>query len=191
MSETKPPCHGQHSALVEGSYPYNLTPMRRFLWHVREHGLRPAFGRVLARVRRVFLGKEKKASNFPTQGNQLAKGEGLPATAKMQFTPEEVLDLQPGELVEVRSEEEILATLDQRGRQRGLSWMPTMRRFCGRRFRVFKRLGPIVLESTGEHREIKNTVLLEGVMCDGDGFYGCTRSCFHFWREAWLRRVEE
>jgi hypothetical protein len=146
---------------------------------------------VLAKVGRVFRREEEKASGFPTHGNQLATAEGSPATAKRQFAPEEVLDLQPGELVQVKSEEEILATLDPQGRQRGLSWMPNMGKFCGKRFRVFKRLDRFVLESTGEFREIKNTVLLEGVLCDGDGFYGCTRSCFHFWREVWLRRVEE
>jgi hypothetical protein len=118
-------------------------------------------------------------------------GEFSPPASKKPFAPDEVLGLQTGELVEVKSEEEIIATLDPHGKERGLLWMPEMRRFCGKRFRVFKRLGPILLESTGEFREVKNTVLLEGVMCDGEGFYGCTRSCFHFWREVWLKRVEE
>jgi hypothetical protein len=176
---------------VGGSYPRNLTYLRKFLWYARERGLGHAFGQVFAKTRSVFRRTGEETSTSPKPAYQLATGEGLPSPPKKQFTPEEVLDLQPGELVEVKSEEEILATLDQQGKQRGLSWMPSMRKFCGQRFRVFKRLGPIVLESTGEFRDIKNTVLLEGVLCDGDGFFGCTRSCFHFWREAWLRRVEE
>lgn len=45
-----------------------------------------------------------------------------------------------------------------------------------------------MLENNGEIRKLKNTVLLDGVMCEN--LYGCDRSCFHFWREAWLRRVE-
>jgi hypothetical protein len=36
---------------------------------------------------------------------------------------------------------------------------------------------------------MKNTVLLDGAICDGWGGK-CDRSCFFFWREAWLRRVE-
>ena len=191
MSETNRPCHGQHSEIVGGSYPHNLTSVRKFLWHAREGGLGAAFGRVLARIGRVFRRKEEKTPGLPTQANQLAMEEVLPPTPRKQFAPEEVLDLQPGDLVEVKSEEEILATLDPQGRQRGLSWMGNMGKFCGKRFRVFKRLDRMVLESTGEFRSIKNTVLLEGVLCDGEGFYGCSRSCFHYWREVWLRRVEE
>jgi len=108
-----------------------------------------------------------------------------------QSSYDEVLNLQLGELVEVKSEEEILATLDENRKNKGLLWMAGMRRFCGKRFRVYKRLERILLESTEEYRELKNTVLLEGVMCDGKEFYGCDRSCFHYWREAWLSRVNE
>jgi hypothetical protein len=99
----------------------------------------------------------------------------------------ERLNLQPGELVEVKSEKEIQATLDEGGRHRGLLWMPGMARFCGKTYRVHKRLETIMLESTGELRKIRNTVLLAEVMCEN--LYGCDRSCFHYWREAWLRRV--
>ncbi len=99
----------------------------------------------------------------------------------------ERLNLQPGELVEVKSEQEIRATLDEHGRHRGLLWMPGMARFCGRTYKVHKRVETIMLESTGELRKIRNTVLLADVMCEN--LYGCDRSCFHYWREAWLRRV--
>jgi hypothetical protein len=66
--------------------------------------------------------------------------------------------------------------------------MPNMDRFCGKRFRVLKRMERMLLESTGEIRKIKNTVLLEGAMCED--LFGCDRSCLHFWREAWLKRVD-
>jgi hypothetical protein len=102
---------------------------------------------------------------------------------------QETLALQPGELVEVRPIEEILATLDRHRRHKGLLWMTGMRKHCGRQYRVYRRVQRITLESNGELRNMKNTVLLEGVMCDGREFGGCDRSCFHFWREAWLRRV--
>jgi hypothetical protein len=97
--------------------------------------------------------------------------------------------LQPGEWVQVKPIEEILATLDGSRRHKGLLWMTGMRQHCGRQYRVHRRVQRITLEGTGELRTMKNTVLLEGVMCDGREFGGCDRSCFHFWREAWLRRV--
>jgi len=103
--------------------------------------------------------------------------------------PQEVLALQPGELVEVRPIDEILATLDRHRRHKGLRWMTGMRKHCGQRYRVYRRVQRIMLESNGELRNMKNTVLLEHVMCDGREFGGCDRSCFHFWREAWLKRA--
>jgi hypothetical protein len=102
---------------------------------------------------------------------------------------EEALNLQPGELVEVRTREEILSTLNENGFLKGLRLMPEQLEFCGRRLKVFKRLDRILLESTGEFRKMKNTVILEGSLCDGWGGQ-CNRSCFFFWREAWLKRVE-
>ena len=104
---------------------------------------------------------------------------------------DEVLQLTPGEWVEVRSPKEIFATLDSQGKYRGLRFTPEMLKFCGKRFSVYKTLDKILLEATGELRKIKTpTVLLEGVFCDGKAHGGCDRSCFCFWREAWLRRVD-
>ena len=114
--------------------------------------------------------------------------------ARIQTEPvnncQDALSLKPRELVEVKSEHEVLATLDAEGKNRGLLWMRGMSSFCGKKYRVFKRVETILLESNGELRKMKNTVLLEGVMCDGSEFFGCDRSCFHYWREVWLRRVE-
>ena len=50
-----------------------------------------------------------------------------------------VLDLRAGDLVEVRSREEILATLDRYARLDALPFMPEMFQYCGQRYRVFKR----------------------------------------------------
>ena len=49
------------------------------------------------------------------------------------------LDLRPGEWVEVRSEAEILATLDERGTLDEMPFMPEMLAHCGQRYQVFKR----------------------------------------------------
>ncbi|MGP8246983.1 MAG: hypothetical protein ACLQVN_21000 [Bryobacteraceae bacterium] len=102
--------------------------------------------------------------------------------------PEEVLNLQPGDWVEVKSMEEIRATLDARGKNRGLLFTDDMRGFAGKRYRVFKRVESIFLEESKQRRTLKNTVLLEAVYCPGVTFR-CDRSCFLFWKEAWLRRT--
>ena len=112
------------------------------------------------------------------------------AKSKTSESSPETLALQPGEWVEVKSEAQILATLDEHRRLGGLLWMAGQERCCGKRYRVFKRVERILLESTGEYRRVKNTVFLEGALCDGKPFNGCDRSCFFFWREAWLKRIE-
>ena len=48
------------------------------------------------------------------------------------------LNLRVGEWVQVRSAEEIMATLDESGCVDGLPFMPEMLQYCGRVFRVFK-----------------------------------------------------
>ena len=45
-------------------------------------------------------------------------------------------ELRTGDWVEVRSESEILATLDENGELDRLPFMPEMRKHCGKRFEV-------------------------------------------------------
>lgn len=98
-------------------------------------------------------------------------------------------NLKAGDWVEVKSAKEIFATLDEHGKHRGLTFSQEMMKFCGKGFKVFRVLDKICMESTGEQRKMKTpTVILEGVICDGSFHAGCTRSCFHFWREEWLQR---
>jgi hypothetical protein len=110
----------------------------------------------------------------------------------MGKTPREVLDLQPGELVEIKSKEEILATLDESGHNRGLRFDVEELRYCGTRARVLRHVNRIVDEGTGKLIRLPNDcVILEGVVCPGDYHQYCPRSIYPFWREIWLRRVEE
>lgn len=111
-------------------------------------------------------------------------------TSDRTQTPSEALDLRAGEWVEVKSREEIASTLDRRGRNRGLEFPIYMLPFPGRKFQVERRVNRIILESTGEMRELRHTVILAGVTCDGYGRWGgCPRDACHFWREIWLRRT--
>lgn len=101
-----------------------------------------------------------------------------------------VLNLRAGDWVEVRSEQEILATLDQDGRLENLPFMPEMLQYCGRRLRVFKRADKTCDYIHGwSIRRMKSAVHLEGVRCDGAGHDGCQAGCLIFWKEAWLKRT--
>lgn len=99
-----------------------------------------------------------------------------------------VLKLHAGEIVEVRSYDEIIRTLDERGTLEGLPFMPEMKKFCGRRFRVFKRAERVCVEHH-KARGMDNTVFLEGTRCSGDFHGECKVSCLLFWKEAWIKRV--
>ena len=145
------------------------------MWAVRRKGLRWTLQRIAARIG-ISTARKTESSD----------GQRAASTPSPYC---EALNLQPGELVEVKAEEEILATLDAGDRNRGLLWMRGMNRYCGNRYRVFRRVKTIVLESNGQVRKMKNTVLLEGLTCDGSEFFDCDRSCFYYWREAWLQRV--
>lgn len=104
---------------------------------------------------------------------------------------DESLGLTPGELVEVKSPEEIRATLDDRGMYKGLYFMGEMWQHCGRRFTVLQPVRRIMVETTGELRDgIRNTLLLDDCCCDGSSNGDCEAHCFHLWREVWLRRVD-
>lgn len=97
--------------------------------------------------------------------------------------------LLPSDEVQVRSWSEILRTLDGSGALEGLPFMPEMRRFCGARFAVSKRLERACEEARGQMRRIRNTVFLDGLRCDGVAHDGCQKGCLLFWKEAWLKRV--
>jgi hypothetical protein len=98
--------------------------------------------------------------------------------------------LFPYDLVEVRSLEEILETLDARGTLDALPFMPEMATFCGRRFRVFRRAEKINDYVTGAGLcRMRDTVLLERLRCDGQYHGGCQACCHLLWKEAWLKRT--
>jgi len=174
MSDDIKLCPGQSEYLKVCSKAVPLYKISKGLWYVKNKGLWTTMKHIMLKLKGL-MSKGKGRSKTRAKRSQSANGE--------------VLNLKPGEWVEVKSEEEILATLDRAGRYKGLSWMPGMEKFCGKRFIVYKRLEKILLESSGELRKLKNTVLLEEVICDGKEFFNCDRSCFHYWREIWLRRV--
>jgi hypothetical protein len=109
-------------------------------------------------------------------------------------TPAGALNLQPGELVEVKTHKEILNTVNVHAKNRGLSFDPEMVRYCGGRYRVLRRVERIINEYNGRMMRMPNDcIILEGVTCVGDVSprrLFCQRAIFPYWRELWLRRVE-
>ena len=95
--------------------------------------------------------------------------------------------LMPGDLVEVCTAAEILATLDEKGTLENLPFMPEMLAFCGRQFRVSRNAFKTCVDDR-EMRNLIDTVFLEEVRCDGASHAGCNRGCLIFWKTAWLKR---
>jgi hypothetical protein len=96
---------------------------------------------------------------------------------------------QIGEIVEVRSVDEILATLDSEGKFEGVPFMPEMLPFCGGVFKVFKYADLTCTD--GEPRCLTNTVHLSELRCDGSAHHNCEAKCLIFWKEAWIKRIPQ
>ena len=106
-------------------------------------------------------------------------------------TPVGSLGLQPGDIVQVKSLEEMRATLDRKGRNRGLICDLELKRFCGMTYRVRGRLDRMISEATGQMRKVEGTVILEGNTClCAWTIGGCPRLEYCYWREAWLKRAD-
>ena len=100
------------------------------------------------------------------------------------------IDLQPGDLVEIRSKAEIMATLHpDTNNNAGLWFDPEMVPACGRRARVERRVERIINETTGKMRKLNDCVVLEDVICTGFYRKFCQRAVLMYWRSAWLRPV--
>lgn len=122
----------------------------------------------------------------------IRNGRSFPfVDGKLTRTPREVLNLQPGELVEIKSKEEIVRTLDRNNTNRGLSFDTEMLKYCGRQARVLRRVERIIDEKTGRMLRLGgDCIILDGVVCTADYNQYCPRGIYPYWREIWLRRVE-
>ena len=93
-----------------------------------------------------------------------------------------------GDVVEIRTLEEIQRTLDESGCLDGLPFMAEMRAFCGRRAQVYRCVDKIYDYGKSRRlRRVQNTVLLVGLRCNGGAHGGCQASCYLLWKEAWLK----
>ena len=116
---------------------------------------------------------------------------GVYARGQQKSTPVESLNLQAGEWIEIKPVESISETLNDRGYNRGLLFTPAMGCASGEKYQVKRKLEKIIVDGTGEMRQMRNTAFLEGSMCGCScvAFGGCPRGEFAYWRDIWLRRV--
>lgn len=109
-------------------------------------------------------------------------------------TPSESLDLQPGDWVEVKSAQQIAATITPNGFNRGMRYDPEMLKYCNERFRVQTRVMRLIHEKTGKMTDMKTPCIrLENVYCRAElteTRLGCPRASSTYWREIWLKRVD-
>ncbi len=119
-------CHGQFGCLQASSTRRRMSmffkvyqKLRNYaVWHLENRGVWKTLKHALFRVGRTSAPSESRSASWREEQKRPAD--------------QEVLDLKTGELVEVKSVEEILATLDADRRHKGLLWMTGMRKRCGR-----------------------------------------------------------
>lgn len=116
---------------------------------------------------------------------------GVYARGNKKATPAENLNLRAGEWIEIKPVAKVSETLNEKGYNRGLLFTPAMGCSAGEKYQVKRKLEKIIVDGTGEMRQMHNTVFLEGSMCGCAcvAFGGCPRNEFAYWRDIWLRRV--
>jgi hypothetical protein len=123
---------------------------------------------------------------FPRRRGAVPKGQRTPAGPPKQ--------LQPGDWVRVKSHREILSTLDQQSRNRGLYFDAEHVPYCDKVQRVHSLVRQIVDERTGKLLRFKAPcVILEGAYCQGaysERRMFCPRAIYPYWRDLWLERVD-
>ena len=100
--------------------------------------------------------------------------------------------LRAGDLVRVRSREEIMGSLDENMKLGGCSFMEEMWQYCGGEYRVAKTLEYFFDEARFRMVRARDLVLLEDLHCSGNVpvfTHRCDRHCLLFWKGAWLEKV--
>jgi hypothetical protein len=108
-------------------------------------------------------------------------------------TPTGHLSLRRGEYVRIKEQRDIEATIDESGKNRGLSFDKEMASYCGSIVSVRGSINKIVDEVTGRMRHMKQPcITLEEVVCKAtytECKLLCPRAIPPYWREIWLERV--
>jgi hypothetical protein len=105
--------------------------------------------------------------------------------------PAPIYHLQAGDVIRVRSKDEIEATLDPFKELKGCAFLEYMWQYCGTTQKVLQPVERFLDERDYKVKKARGVVLLEGVLCHGTPVFGrCDRACHLFWREEWLEKLE-
>ena len=103
--------------------------------------------------------------------------------------------LEPGDVVRIKSYDEILSTIDRGNKHNGLFFDAEMVPFCGGTYRVRSRVKNFLNEKTGKMIALKTgAVMLENVWCQArysDCRMFCPRAIYPWWHEEWLEKVSD
>lgn len=105
----------------------------------------------------------------------------------------QVATILPGDIVEVLKKEEIKSILNEWRKYNGCAFMDQMYDFCGKKYKVMKKIDHFYDEKKQRIVNCKDIVLLEGVTCNGKRTLykaKCDRNCFLFWHTAWLKKID-
>ena len=171
----------QATALPAATERLRIWDVRHYLRDFRSGAVRPRhLPKILFMALYNTLARRMRRADF---------GMLLGTQAK---TPAVTLHLKPGDVVRIKSKDDVRQTLDATGKNRGLYFgNEETSRHCGKTYSVLTRIDRMILEDSGKMRAINNTVLLRGTVCSGLCFGGCARGGYPMWREAWLEPVDE
>lgn len=124
----------------------------------------------------------------------------MPFKAK-HLTDQPTLDTAPprglraGELVQIRSKQEIRETVTSSGKNRGLWFDREMLPYCGHTARVKTKVERFIDEGSGRLVELaSDCYILDNVVCESsrsEGRWFCPRAIYPWWRECWLQPLED
>jgi hypothetical protein len=116
-------------------------------------------------------------------------GVGYPAIGTLRPVPPNGAPRPVGEgdIVRVVRKEQIVGTLDDKGRHRGLWFDREMVKYCGQRHTVIKRIDRIIDGANGQMVQMKSPCLaLAGADATGEFLRFCAQHEYPFWRDVWL-----
>jgi hypothetical protein len=99
--------------------------------------------------------------------------------------------IQPGDIVRVRSKAEIGRVLNRFRKTRGCTFQVGMYEYCDKEFKVVKKVDYFFDETKQKMCKCNGIYLLDGAICRGKTAYlaPCGRNCFFFWQASWLEKV--
>ncbi|NIA52287.1 hypothetical protein HAV22_01290 [Massilia sp. TW-1] len=166
----------QSTELAGASRPLSRWSVLPFLREIANGDLSwAAFARIATRAarRRLFPGLESES----LAGTPGKKSKGA-------------LGLAGGDWVDVKGAADIVESLDEHGTNCGLGFTPTMIPAIGQRHQVLYPIRKIIVEQDGRMVHLSNTVVLDGVVCQGTCVNQCPRAEYLYWRESWLDRAD-